>query len=172
MRQLLNNPWVVAGLCLAALVVVFSNVTLPPSGGELGVDRGSGVQGVISDRRSLTADNQLPSYEANLLGWKDSIPRDPFRLADNSKTSEKGAATEDSPPMLATQILHLEAVIMEPGDPLAVINGIIVAEGESLEEYHVIKIQSDGVWLEGPEGRARIEFNDGTTGANENDEDE
>ncbi len=49
--------------------------------------------------------------------------------------------------------LRLDYLVYRPSDPFAEINGVELHEGWEIEGYTVVRIQTDRVVLEGPEGK-------------------
>jgi uncharacterized protein YabE (DUF348 family) len=86
----------------------------------------------------------------NNIDWAHDYLRDPFKI----QTMVKVVIEEGEPPRYDV----LVAVVQEPGKSLAVINDVIVGEGDYYEDFRVIKIGSDSVELEGPDGNKTLEF--------------
>jgi hypothetical protein len=106
----------------------------------------------------MTADNN-PNPGRHKIAWVDHPQRDPFRLDLGQKLQIGNPLERTSfsnlpvdPPLL------LRAVVMGDQNRTAVINRTIVKEGDNIEGVHVLAIQSDGVWLQGPYGRQFLTF--------------
>ena len=177
MRKVLNNPWVVGGLGLTALGAVYSNVMVPdmetlirpprapvppaegarPSAGPVAGLPLPGVGGSVQQPLRAQIDQ---------MGWPDQIRRDPFTLVSLAASSEEADDDYDDEDFLSSAqelnqrglALELQAIASGEGGKIAVINRVIVQEGENIGEYLVVQIRSDAVVLEGPEGLEWLEF--------------
>lgn len=180
MRKVFNNPWVVGGLGLTALGAVYSNVIAPdmetlirpprapvppaegarPSAGPVAGLPLPGVGGSVQQPLRAQIDQ---------MGWPDHIRRDPFKpvsLAASSEETEEVDDDYDDEDFLSSAqeinqrglALELQAIAWGEEGKIAVINRIMVQEGEKIGEYLVVHIRSDAVELEGPEGLEWLEF--------------
>jgi len=183
MKNILNNPWVVGGLCVAALVIVFVRVVFPLWGNSVQAmpassQTASNMEQVIAmlEATTETKKGKRAAEEAGthltqeLVGWVDSFQRDPFRPPPAQPTKKK-ILTQVSRfkklPEPASSRLQLQAVSMQGSQRIAVINREVVLEGDRVEEFFVLQIQADGVWVKGPRGKELLGFE-----AIENDADE
>ncbi len=176
MRKVFNNPWVVGSLGLTALGAVYSNVLVPdmetlirpprapvppaegarPSAGPVAGLPLPGVGG--SGQQPLRA-------QIDQMGWPDHIRRDPFKLVSLTASSEEADDDYDDEDFLSSAqeinqrglALELQAIASGEEGKIAVINRIMVQEGEKIGEYLVLHIRSDAVGLEGPEGLEWLE---------------
>ena len=163
MRQHLNNPWVVLGLCVVAVVIFFLNMeeevvrqALPSRVLPLGTTQVLGIKPLNHE------DSIVDKAE---LGWTTAIERDPFApMKVGDKNSGKGDGQESRQyvelpvSQTALPVLELSAVALEPEPRVAMINRKLVEEGDRVEGLRVAKIEADGVWLHGPSGRHRVGF--------------
>ena len=116
------------------------------------------------------------------MGWPDQFGRDPFKPVSltipseeadghfdgNDEDAEEDDESSRSPDQELNQrglaleqkgpALELQAVATEGEERIAMINRIMVQEGEKICEYLVVQIRSDAVVLEGPEGLKWLEF--------------
>jgi len=180
-----QNPYVVGGLAVVALALVFRNA-IAPVWGRL-AHRATPAQTVAQlpvpaanpAISAPTAEVPAPKavvhlqLETNIdlsqVGWKsNSAPhRDPFQITPATITN----LVRLYPP--ASDLLSLTAVWRQTGSSLAVINGKIVADGDTLlalvhgktpgeaeikYSYKIQAIEGNGVWVEGPAGREQVEF--------------
>ena len=183
MRKALNNPWVVGSLSLAALGAVYSNVMVPdmetlirpprapvppaegarPSAGPVAGLPLPGVGGSVQQPLKAQIDQ---------MGWPDQIRRDPFKLVSlaipseetdddfdgNDEKGDEDFLSSAQEPNRRGPALELQAVALGEEGKIAVINRIMVQEGEKIGEYLVVHIRSDVVVLKGPEGIQWLEF--------------
>ena len=169
MKHALNNPWIVGCLCLAALGLVLNNLVEPLSTGSVSSDIISEPEPseAVTNSSPLTGASPGPEPqaepEAEKVAWVNNPLRDPFRL----QTSYRPTPVRKKPPELLEQFstpaplpFILKAVAVEDQRRIAVINRTVVAEGENIKGYRVVSIQENGVWLQGPGGRERLDFNE------------
>ena len=169
MRRYLNNPWVVLGLCGVAIMILYLNAD------DVDVQQVIPQQ-ILSGGQSLVPEvDPLPIEKTTIdltqLDWPTSLKRDPFasishRAADTQETEGKDGqqisgldTSPDSAPSL-----RLTAVVLDPEPKVAMINRKLVAEGDRIEGLQVARIESTGVWLNGPSGSQHLGF--GATSGN------
>lgn len=180
MKKAFNNPWVVGGLGLTALGAVYTNVMVPDVETLIRPPRAPvpPAEGARSSAGPV-AGLPLPGYggsgqqplraQIDQMGWPDHIRRDPFKLVSLAASSEEAEEANDdyddedflsSAQELNQRGLALELQAIASGEEgkIAVINRIMVQEGEKIGEYLVVHIRSDAVVLEGPKGLERLEF--------------
>ena len=106
------------------------------------------------------------------MGWPDQIRRDPFKLVSlaipseetdddfdgNDEKGDEDFLSSAQEPNRRGPALELQAVALGEEGKIAVINRIMVQEGEKIGEYLVVHIRSDAVALEGPAGLEWLEF--------------
>ncbi len=163
MRKLLNNPWVVLGLCSVALVIVYfsaDTIAIQPATPQ---SVHSGDHSLISQLDSVPIESA--TIDSTSLGWPTTVLRDPFapfslRRADAQPfNGERGQSMADDDPVIdQLPPLQLTAVALNPVPKIAMINRKVVAEGDHIEGLRVTRIESDGVWINGPEGPHHLEF--------------
>jgi len=118
--------------------------------------------------------------DQELVGWVDSFQRDPFRPLPAKPAKKKILTATPAKKKILTQAprlkklpepasskLQLQSVVMEGSQRIAMINREVVLEGDRVEEFFVLQIQADGVWVNGPRGKELLGFE-----AIENDADE
>jgi hypothetical protein len=176
--KLLNNPWVVGGLCLIAAAVVGyqflpargrTSVAPAPAASmpapSLAAPAAPPASPAIPNVRAVSSTTtQAPapvslierSYvQSHLAEWVASPRRDPFLFWVPSSKRE-AAAPSPVPQWSLKSIWH------QTGSRLAVINNSIYAEGDRIGDYRLEAIESDRVWLEGPTGRESLSFTNHT----------
>ncbi len=183
MRKALNNPWVVGSLSLTALGAVYSNVMVPDMETLIRPPRAP-VPSVEDARPSAGPVAGLPlpgvggsvqqplKAQIDQMGWPDQIRRDPFKLVSlaipseetdddfdgNDEKGDEDFLSSAQEPNRRGPALELQAVALGEEGKIAVINRIMVQEGEMIGEYLVVHIRSDAVVLAGPEGLEWLEF--------------
>ncbi len=93
----------------------------------------------------------LDKVQASLPQWLDAPQRDPFQLTEPAVVA---AAPVYSP----VSQLKLNAVWRQTGGSAAVINGRLVAQGDTIEGLVLERIEADRVWLKGPEKTESLAF--------------
>jgi hypothetical protein len=89
---------------------------------------------------------------AQLREWIDAPGRDPFYGLGAGRVRGPGETNS------AAQMLRLAGIWRQTGSQLAVINDRVVAEGERIGDFQIERIESDAVWVRGPQERERLEF--------------
>jgi hypothetical protein len=153
MRKLLNKPWFVAVLALAAVFAVGRE--LLPSGGAAnddGVswlsDDGAGTEPAAADVSGDAIDVRVALQELGAI----TVGRDPF--APRAKTSSHLASARDatpSPDLIDT--VKLTALWMQAGETYALLNARICRAGDILGRLTLESATPDGVWLTHWKGR-------------------
>ncbi len=166
--KLLENRLVVAGLAVASLAVVAYQ--LWPA---LGPNRGRGPAASSPASRTQASSRLATAPHPTVAGattnlqrplrpldtdylrshfdvWRESPRRDPFERFPKPKGAESVSAVE---------LLALSATWRQSGARMAVINGSVVGEQDTIRGFRVENINGDFVWVTGPEGRReRIDF--------------
>lgn len=153
MRKLLNNPWIVAALALAAVAFV---------GQSLWPMRMSGTPAAIAvvadETVPLPADPAgpgvtTPSVDELTALTGSTVRRDPF--APSSKSPSILAAIEKARPDLLDTV-HLSALWSQDGATYAVINGHVRLPGDEIGLMRIESATTDGVWLVHWKGRDHL----------------
>jgi len=100
---------------------------------------------------STGAGIDLAAAQGGAAPWVVSPHRDPF-LSHVRARNAAGASP------LAVELLTVQGIWMQPDVTLAVINRTLVSQGEKLLEFRIEEIASDHVWVQGPNGRERVDF--------------
>lgn len=139
-------------------------------------------QSIVSKGVATVLENpnirQHLSYGSDLVEWPDTASRDPFAFTAAYEEAAILLPTRPTPnkelpdakPVVGMAVLELQGVSMVSDNPMAVINRTIVAEGESIEGYHVVKILTNSVVLEGLLGTKVIEFDNPRAYEEDNEE--
>jgi hypothetical protein len=150
-RKLLNKPWFVALLAIAALVFVgqaflprrtVASATSPAPSNDVVADAEGNASGATPSPASLPeALKALPI---------PAVLRDPFALP--AKPVEVVAVETPAEPDFVDTV-HLTAVWSQEGATLALINGHIFQPGDKLGRLKIESANADGIWLTHWKGR-------------------
>ncbi len=154
MKKLLNNPWVVGVLALAA--VAFVAHSLIPGGGS------SGMPAVVEDTGAsepASADSSATTTDAvnvrdaiKELSGSPAATRDPF--SSRAKTVTASAApVEKAPAPDVVETVRLTALWTQDGGTYALINDRICRVGDKLGRITLETATQDGVWVTHWKGR-------------------
>jgi len=177
MKNLLNNPWVVGALCIAAAITVYlrlfdskSSSPAPPPPVAPPVVAAAPVEPPPVPPTAGVAPIDTAPTQLPIVGtWIDRIVRDPFRLhgedeRDSSTAPLQGIPqpgfSEDAnqPGVRTAQTLRLQAIYLNGSNRIAVINSTFVKVGDAIGEFRVSQIDSDGVWLQSPTDKHWVPF--------------
>lgn len=168
----LRNPVVVLALVSVALGVIVFNVTSsgrrstprvvsgkpPPAAAAVVPAPRPAARATPAPVSPTNARPARPTDHEYVLAhfgeWLESPRRDPFEVYAHS--SGGGGARTRVP--TAAEVLTLTAIWRQTGSRLAVINGLIVSEGEVIQGFQVERVEGDMVWVRGTQGRERLEF--------------
>ncbi len=163
--KFLRNKLIVVIMALGAVGLVSKNIILPlfhttqPLSYAEGDEEIDMQEGELFQPFGDTTEKSIPMTDFTKLDWSLDYIRDPFKIQTMLDADTESAET---PVVLEEVALPrqdvLVAVVQEPGKNLAVINDVIVGEGDYYEDFRVIKIGSDSVELEGPDGNKTLEF--------------
>jgi hypothetical protein len=175
--KLLQNPAVVIILAGLALGLVLKNAILPMikrGGGARSLSRSAvppakaatvavqsearPAQPAVSGKESLaekpgesmpvpSADINLPEVLSGSTRWTASPRRDPFQF---ERRGQDGPSARD--------LLKLSGIWRQANSTLAVLNNRVIHEGENILGFTVQTVESDRVWVQGPNGRESLEF--------------
>ena len=166
--KFLRNKSIVVILALGALGLVSKNIILPffhtiqPLShveSNEGIDQ---QEGEFFQQIEYTTGKSIPMNDFEKLGWALDYVRDPFKIQTMMDAGAVSVEEIDASVLSGEVKLPLQdvlvAVVHESGKALAVINDIIVGEGDYYDDYKVIKIGLDSVKLAGPDGNITLEF--------------
>jgi hypothetical protein len=182
----LQNPIVVGVLVVAALALIFRNSfgplrerfrtkqtqavsTSPPA---FVVESQTNAASAASETNAPEREVGWRRLETNHVNFLALPKRDPFQFVP-LPDSYRIVALSNAPSLTdkvktAQEMLALNAVWMQTGSQLAVLNGQIVTAGSSILDYKVEKIEQDKVWVNGPIGPEKVEFSAGTNAPSTN----
>ena len=150
MRKLLNNPWVVGALALAALAFV---------GMQFLPKRSANVAESLVEADSETAVDETGSVGAGgssiTLALKELVIASPLRdpFARRIKAVPPAAVVELAPVPDSVEKIHLSAIWMQGADTFVLINGAIRQAGEEFSHFKLESTSRDGVWITHWKGR-------------------
>ena len=170
MKQLLNNPWVVGGLCVAAIITVYLRlfdtksrpVPSPP------VEQAQ-VRDIPTSPPPETTVVQEPPPGGEpdeghlpIMGeWIETVVRDPFQKSGKSglagrnplqgPSGDPGALPPDRP-------FRLHAIFVDDTHRVAVINNTFVRVGDEVLGFRVSRIKQDRVLLQNANRQEWVEF--------------
>ncbi len=153
MRKLLNKPWFVVVLALAALLAVGwqflpgSQKPAPVAGGEpVEESQVTGEEGEVAPRLSVT-----DALKAIML---PTIIRDPFALPP------KPTATEGEQVVAATseivERLHVSAIWVQGAAVYLLANGRVCQPGDTIDRFTIETAAIDGAWIKHSGGRSFV----------------
>ncbi len=155
-------------LAIVAVGIVAKNIILPllPSAHPLSIIESNGERIQLKEeafQQIETMESELDSVvDFNNMDWAHDYLRDPFMTSDMWNGMKLSVEKIGAPVVSGEEKLPLQdvlvAVVHDSGKALAVINDVIVGEGDYYEDFRVIKIGSDSVELEGPDGNKTLEF--------------
>jgi hypothetical protein len=181
--KILRNPIAVGILVIVALLLVFNNLRgtrtfqawwrdfttrpatdsttspaketpLKPAAAPSADRKSTPARTASTQPHSEPAAESLPALDlsglrASAARWIDSPRRDPFQGRSSGK--------DQSGPR-AADVLTLHGVWRQTDSTLAIINSRVLSQGEIVQGYTVDHIETDRVWVEGPNGREPVEF--------------
>jgi hypothetical protein len=148
--KFLRNPIFVGVLSVVALVLVFRNFNLAALFKRAVASKTAGVADGGAEKEEADAEKPTAGFDPGLTGWGVEIPRrNPF----SSAPLPEEEAIDDP-----EQTLELAATWLQDTGRWAIINGGVVAEGETVAGMRVETILADRVIVSGPEGSAEIGF--------------
>jgi hypothetical protein len=139
---------------------------------------------IVVEEAKVEADIQAADLKN--IGWTFGLKRDPFRnpkapakevepmakaevlkeefsgvlesVDAAAKEEPESTEEEKAPPVSFENSNNLVAVMLDAGERLAVINDVIVSEGDYFKDYQVMEISQDAVLFKGPDGTKKLEF--------------
>ena len=146
MRKLLNNPWFVAGMALAALILVARVVW---SGGDAAGSGDAGSAVVAGTEAGAEPEGTARLSDAAIL---QALPiprlvRDPFAVRARIVAVEHPAEPD------RVDSVHLSAIWTQDGQTLVVINDRICQGGDEIGRLKIESATREGVWLTHWRGR-------------------
>jgi hypothetical protein len=152
MKKLLNNPWVVGALALAALAFVAHSL-IPANGGSgAGVVEDAGANPLAGGEPSEAVAATGSVHDAIKELSTNSATRDPF--SPRAKIAAHIAApAEKTPQPDVVETIKLTALWTQDGATFALINDRVCKAGEKLGRITIDVATQDGVWVTHWRGR-------------------
>ena len=153
MRRLLNNPWVVAALAVAAIAFVgFSLVptTKVPSFVATAEPEAQAVTELpTSDTPHVSAQDALKQLP------RATVTRDPFATHATTELVQE-VEQKQEPDFVDT--VHLSGIWTQNGATFVLINEHVRCVGESVGRLQIESASQDGIWLTHWKGRSFLEL--------------
>ncbi len=162
--KLLKNKLFVIILAIAAVGIVARNIILPlfPSAHssshvEINEETEMRIDGAFKQVDPMVNESAQVA-EFNNIDWAKDYLRDPFKelAVVGTEIAKDTTAVIEEEEVPIQDVLF--AVVHDSGKALAVINDVIVCEGDRYDGYKVIKIGLDSVELASPDGNIKLEF--------------
>jgi len=158
MSRLFNNKWVIIALALFAVYFVVSTAILPYIGKEQVFSETIDMPGMmeLSDGSSVTGSNSSGKVEISKVFWNDVPTRDPFspktsilkqEIKNLRALKQTGALTQISMRSSIIAKPNLTGFVFGSNAKLVVLDGEILAVGERIKGFEIVKIESDKVKL-------------------------
>jgi len=160
MRKLLNKPWFVAVMAVAAIAFVAKAVIDINRKPQYTANQDAYEEteyGYWSDEYdepgdpSPTDDSEITSIRealAALVATPENPPSDPFD--DEAELIAKGESSEPEQEQMA---IHLSAIWAQGSQTLVLINDRIFTVGDSVGDLTIESTTIDGIWVTHPNGR-------------------
>lgn len=167
----LNNPFVAGSLAVAACGFFAWNVVgpiwarhrasnpapEPPGAAAAAAPLPVSHAAIPNPGPTAAADSNydpidVAAIQTQLPRWFEVPRRDPFEVVVKAKT----VAQKDVP--RAEDLLRLQAIWRQSGRQLAVVNQLIVTEGDLVAGYSVERIENDFISVKGSNGLERVEY--------------
>ncbi len=166
--KFLRNKLIVVILALGALGLVSKNIILPLFHTIQPLSQVESNEEIDQQEEEFfqlieyTTGKSIPITDYEKLSWAIDYVRDPFKIQTMLDVETESAENAETPVVLKKKEPPrydiLVAVVQEPDKSLAVINDVIVGEGDYYEDFRVFKICSDSVELKGSFGNKTLEF--------------
>ncbi len=173
--KFLKSPIAVTVLAIVATVLIFKSAVLPliqrsgwgmrkPSPAVLRmVESARSAAQLVAQRPTLESATKsllkpgkplppldLTAISVSSVRWMDSPRRDPFKIRAQGTNSQSYPS--------AMQLLTLKGIWHQTGSSLAVINDHVLGKGDGILAFRIETIETDRVWVQGPNGREAVEF--------------
>ncbi len=166
--KFLKNKLIVVILALGAIGLFSKNIILPlfhtiqPLSQVESHEEIDQQEEEFFQQIEYTTGKSIPMTDLEKLGWAFDYVRDPFKIQTMMDTGAVSVEEIDASVVSGEEKLPqqdvLVAVVHDSGKALAVINDVIVGEGDYYDDYKVVKIGLDSVKLEGPDGNKTLKF--------------
>ena len=153
MKKLLNKPWFVAVLALAAIAFVGNAVLQGVKGGSSGVVSGAAAAATPEiEAPAGEAVARLPVADAlKALVIPKVVARDPFAHREHAKAVIVAEAKPTAPD--AVETIHLSALWTQSGSTYTLINDRICQAGDEIGRLKIESATQEGVWITHWKGR-------------------
>ena len=153
MKKLLNNPWVVGALALAALALVGMSLLPKRASNEAQVYSTEGsASAELADHGSELGEGGATDVSAALKELAIAgTPRDPF--SSRTKAALIAPFDEQTPVPDSVDTLRLSAIWVQGATTFVLINGSIRQVGDEFSRFKIESTSRDGVWVTHWKGR-------------------
>lgn len=153
MKKLLNKPWFVAVLALAALAfvgnAVFQGTRQPAYGSGAPAGSSASAEGEVAAEGETA---RLPVRDAlKALVIPKTVSRDPFAPRAKEETATAAAEKPAVPDLVDT--MHLSALWTQSGATYTLINDRICQVGDKIGRLKIESATQEGVWISHWKGR-------------------
>lgn len=158
MRKLLNKPWFVAVLALAAIGAVW--YSLAPYIGSPAPAPAPIAEPEPEPQAEAAAEPESPSAAIDALKQilQTKVARDPFAVASTAPSAQAAAAVEAAPPEPdIEETVRLGALWTQHGATLIFMNDRVHQVGDTIGRITLSKADATGVWLTHPHGETFLE---------------
>ncbi|MFT3780830.1 MAG: hypothetical protein QM790_02370 [Nibricoccus sp.] len=158
MRKLLNKPWFVVLLAVAAIAVVWSAISPNSTQGTGPIAAPAPEEALASTGSPETLPDGLPHVAATDSLKQLPAPkptRDPFAPKNTPTPTQSTEPTSQEPEAVDTA--HLSALWNQNGVTLAVVNNRICRIGDSIGRLTIESAAPNGIWLSHWKGRTLLE---------------
>lgn len=161
MRKLLNKPWFVALLAIAALAAVWTSLApyfgSPPAAPVVAEEPTDSSQNPAP--AATSEDNSTPATASPIRQIAPAkVSRDPFAVAVSAQPKPDNTATEAAPaePDIV-ETVRLGALWTQNGQTLVYLNDHVYRAGDSIGRMRIDSATVQGIWLSHPQGKDFLE---------------
>ena len=153
MKKVLENPFLVGVLAIAAFIVVYRTAFKKPTYAAPVAEQQS------PEDTSEISDLPTPNLRIDVsrAQWTMMHERNPFSSKPSEAKDETEDAIDEATPEVAP-VLNVSAIWLEGMLRLTVINDQVLSEGERILDYSVEKILADQIVVKGRGGNIVINF--------------
>lgn len=153
MKKLLNKPWFVAVLAIAAVALIAQTLLDqgPARPRASAVDSAGEMDEYVEEDATVEPVARSLAEVVKALPIPDSIP-DPFSPRGVRRTAVEDGPKETVPD--ETETVHLSAIWEQDGSAYILINGRICRPGDAIGRITIQSVEREGVWLAHWKGRS------------------
>jgi len=152
MRKLLNKPWFVALLAIAAIAAVWTSVAPATRPARIAAS----AEPLATTEPAAEENTALPSHEAMQPLPVTKASRDPFAVSQVAQPTQSVEVKPEEPDLVDT--VRLSCLWTQNGATLMLINDRIHNTGDTIGHLTIESASPQGVWLAHTKGRAFLEI--------------